>query len=205
MNKKKLPLRRKDRTATEQLNSQDENPVLKTKIKLDGGINEMNPIQNFEIPEFLKKGDNEQNFQSFLRMRQRHIQDGAISINIEADDIADQNIELYENKVINLELPNMNENLAKNKEYYVENTNRNQFHKISKIADEITKIENKPNQKKKVEKYKTGYHKEIERTTEDQIFSLFDEKLTEIILMTSNKVALLFLFTQGLLAGNLYK
>jgi hypothetical protein len=182
----------------------------------------------FELPEFLKKADNEQFLQMFIRMRQRHVADGAVSLNIEPDDIADHNLELYDNKGINIEPPNINENLVDNMEYYIESINRDKYYKISKEgANELVKeekdsakeIEKLAQQGKKhkhqqqlkrkpthiedeiTQKAKTSSDIDIGRLTEEELFSAFDVKLTEIINKSTAKVNLLFLFTQGLLAG----
>ena len=56
--------------------------------------------------------------------------------------------------------------------------------------------------KKKTKKQKqplTTY--ELSKITENKIFEKFDEELNEVINKTTSKVSLLFLFTQGLLAG----
>ena len=112
-----------------------------------------------EIPEFLRKTDNEQHIEAYIRMRQRHIADGAVFLNLEADDIADQNIELYENKGINIEPPHINENLAQTKEYFVESSNRNQFRKISGF----TKIADSQKTKDEAEKKKVANFQKIEK------------------------------------------
>ena len=154
-------------------------------------------------------------------MRQRHYADGAVSLNLDSDDIADQNLDLYDNKGINIEAPIINENLADNVGYYIEGVNRDQFFKISKIVMDMenmntnkNKINNMNLNKNKIMKEENKmkiYDKnigpdgkkqfDIGRATEDQIFSEFDLKLTQIINKTSNKVSLIFLFAQGLLAG----
>lgn len=191
----------------------------------EGGKNiphpqKMNEGGEFEFPEFLRTANNEQYLQMFIRMRQRHNADGAVSLHVDADDIADQNLELYNNKGINIEPPLINENLADNVEYYIESVNRDEYYKIpKKVAEELDKEKDleKPEERGRKnidEKTGKGLTKSIEdvikrpkkfsdlgRATEDELFVAFDLKLTEIINKTSNKVSLLFLFAQGLLAG----
>ena len=118
--KKRLPpMRRKlEKREKNQEDFEDDRKIMEDFNKTNLVQNNCN--NNFEIPEFLKKADNEQYLQMFINMRQRHIADGAVSINVETDDIADQNFELYDNKGINIEPPIMNENLADNVEYFVE-------------------------------------------------------------------------------------
>ena len=211
MNKKKLtPLRRREKNSNDQENL-NTNLVNKNILSnSDDLIQKQNfPQQFFDFPEFLKVADNEQYYQSYIRIRNRHMADGAVSLNIEEDDIADQNIELYENKGINIEQPHINEHSAKTKECYMESTTRNKFSKITKRVsrlnkqtgaktNKIIKADHTPSPQAKL------ISKVIERTTEEEMFSLFDVQLTEIISKSSNKVALLFLFAQGLLAGNYF-
>lgn len=228
MKKKALPPL--NRRKKEKIDKNDEDDLKIGEDNLSRQKNEENFVNNqmqnnpennsrpipFEVPEFLKKADNEQFLQMFIRMRQRHFADGAVFINVESDDIADQNLELYDNKGINIDPPVINEKNATNIEYYIESSNRDKFYKISKGAImEMEKEKNKLIDSKKHKKspqYKDKYDKEenknkeitamdIKRATEDQIFALFDDNLTEIINKTANKVTLLFLFAQGLLAG----
>ena len=50
----------------------------------------------------------------------RHLADGAVNLNIENDDLANDNYGLYDDKTINLEKPKINENISKeNTEYYI--------------------------------------------------------------------------------------
>ena len=213
MNKKKLlPLRRREKNSNEEevINSTGSNKNIPNKP--DDVIRKQNfPEQSIDFPEFLKVADNEQFYQSYIRIRQRHMADGAVSLNIEEDDIADRNIELYENKGINIEQPHINEHTAKSKEYFMESTTRNKFSKTSKGGSRLNK-QNETKTKIVLKKDQTvsphppAKHstKVIERTTEEEMFSLFDVQLTKIILESSNKVALIFLFAQGLLAGKLF-
>lgn len=168
------------------------------------------PSEGFEIPEFLLRPENDHYFQSYMRMRQRNITDGAIIINLENDDISNNRIDLYDNKGINVTIPVLNENLANNVEYFLENTNRDKFFKIPKQTvlkmQKIEKIEENKKKFKELAKKedltsKIDKNFDIHRITEDEMFENFDKKLTEVINKTANKISLLFLFIQGLLAG----
>ena len=168
------------------------------------------PSEGFEIPEFLLRPENDHYFQSYMRMRQRNITDGAIIINLENDDISNNRIDLYDNKGINVTIPVLNENLANNVEYFLENTNRDKFFKIPKQTvlkmQKIEKIEENKKKFKDLAKKedltsKIDKNIDIHRITEDEMFENFDKKLTEVINKTANKISLLFLFIQGLLAG----
>ena len=185
----------------DEVNPNTNNNVDLPRIRQNERIN-----QNSELPEFLRNADNEQVLQMYIRMRQRHFSDGAVSLNVEGDDIGDNNLELYDNRGINIELPHLNEKLAQNVEYYVEAANRDKFYKINapmkKKPEDGLKIGKKKSQGKKITS-KTGQKElDINRVTEDEMFRSFDNKLSEIIVMTTGKISLLFLFMQGLLAGN---
>jgi hypothetical protein len=199
----------KDKNEEEDKNKEEEKKMLnKINIKKredDIYTKEQTNLQ-FEIPEFLRSANNDQFLQMFMRMRQRHFTDGAVNINIQKDDIADQNLELYDNKGINIELPILNENLASNVEYYIESVNRDKFYKLPKrTALKLDLDTEKEKQKEKVKEKKIQRDKnEMKRLTEDEIFYLFDIQLTDRINKTASKISLLFLFTEGLLAGKNY-
>jgi len=155
--------------------------------------------EGFEIPEFLLRPENDHYFQSYMRMRQRNITDGAIIINLENDDLSNNRVDLYDNKGINVTLPALNENLARNVEYFIENINRDKFMKIPKqTVMKMQRIEQIESEKKK--KLKTIVHKDekiiprletnfdIHRITEDEMFETFDKKLTEVINKTANNL-----------------
>lgn len=189
------------------------------KGELCNQLGELNSNAPMGIPEFLLRSENEQYLQLFIRMRQRHLADGAVSINVEQDDIADQNLELYDNKGINIEPPIINENLASHVDYFIESVNRDQYFKIPKALGEKQSEREKSMKEEKMKKMsskkgamietqeteadgkKQEKFTDLRRTTQDQMFLEFDMKLTEIINQTSNKVSLIFLFAQGLLAG----
>jgi hypothetical protein len=212
MERRKLaPLKRRDRSEKTEINGNLNKNVQENNnderdnnanIPISGPLSQI-PGPIFQIPEFLRKADNEQYLQLFIRMRQRHNADGAVSLNVEADDIADQNLELYDNKGINIEPPHIHESMVKQTEYFIESSNRDKYYKISKetqiIENKTREIKEKP--MKKVEEIALQSGKKEKLSTEDEVFMQFDDKLTEIIIKTSSKVSLIFLFAQGLLAG----
>ncbi len=194
---------------------------------LDNDINDINngtrnynrytkkSISEGDIPEFLLRPENDHYLQNYMRMRQRNLTDGAIIINLEIDDIANNRVDLYDNKGINLILPSFNENAARNIDYFIENINRDKFVKIpkqtvlkmqriEKLEEEKKKLKNIVKDKEqKINLEKINSNVDIHRITEDEMFENFDKKLTEMINKTANKISLLFLFIQGLLAGKL--
>lgn len=192
MNKKLNPIKRRQNFENNQTYLNNDNFEQKVTNNFDNTLQEIR--QDFKIPEFLKKIENEQYLQMYLRMRQRHMADGAVSLIVENDDLAEQNLDLYDNKGINLEPISINENMADHIEYYIESINREKFFKVSKSlfkSDEETKTVESQNIKRK----------ETKKITEDILFLQFDEELSKIIIKTSEKVSLIFLFSQGLLAG----
>ena len=173
------------------------------------------PMQNFESIQLQR------------RLRMRHMADGAVNLNIENDDLANDNYGLYDDKTINLEKPKINENISKeNTEYYIESIHHDQFFKITqteKSEEEkkkalesksaVGELEGTKKSKKKKKKKKTEEEEEeeiqkkpltsyeLQQITEKKIFDKFDDELSTVISKTISKVSLLFLFTQGLLAG----
>lgn len=179
-------------------------------------INNYNHFQSHETTQLLR------------RMRQRHYADGAISINLEQDDLSNDNYSIYDDKYINFDKPKINENISKeNIEHYIESIHHDQFFKITQpeqpkpptdttiqgtqLQPQLPSTVKQPSsrvapstskRKKKSKKPKrplTTY--ELSKITESKIFAKFDEELNEVINKTISKVNLLFLFTQGLLAG----
>ena len=63
----------------------------------------------------------------------------------------------------------------------------------------VAPVSKKKKKSKKPKQPLTTY--ELSKITENKIFEKFDEELNEVINKTTSKVSLLFLFTQGLLAG----
>jgi hypothetical protein len=162
-----------------------------------------------QLPDYLRMADSQHNLQTFMRMRQRNLQDGAIKINIEPDDIANENVDLYENKGINLEPPVLNEKLANNVEYHIQSVNKDRYFKIPKesgehiekkkkraVVRQVTETKEIPseiNEKKALEL--------LQKATEDEMFKKFDIQLKSHIKNLTNKITLLFLVAGGLLAG----
>lgn len=204
---KNLNLERNNRSSNFNINNFRDN--------LDNRNNMPSASEGLEIPEFLLRPENDHYFQSYMRMRQRNITDGAIILNLESDDIANNRVDLYDNKGINVSMPAMNENLARNVDYFIENINRDKFMKIPKqTVMKMQRIEKIEGEKKKLKviahkdekvDQKLDTNVDIHRITEDEMFEVFDKKLTEMINKTANKISLLFLIIQGLLAGEFYK
>lgn len=200
------PMRRKDQARDlqdEQYDKEIENEEI-NQIQP-----QTNPVNN-NIPEFLKLSENQHTMQTFIRMRQRNIQDGAIKINIEPDDLANENVDLYENKGINLEMPVLNDKLARNVEYYIQGLNKNKFFKLPKEG--VEQIEKKKIKKKrKTEKVINEKDQPIlnekkalellQKATEEEMFNKFDIQLRAHIKNLTSKITLLFLVAGGLLAG----
>jgi hypothetical protein len=182
-----------------------------------------NEIQNFnnnqynsdgygnDVPEFLLRPENDHYFQSYIRLRQRNITDGAILLNLEQDDIANNRVDLYDNKSINLIKPILSDKNPLNEDYFIESTNRDKFIKIpkqqvmklqrlEKIEEGKRKIQNIIN-KEDIKKPVIDINADFLKITEEENFEKFDKKLTDVINKTANKISLLFLFIQGLLAG----
>ena len=199
--KRRLPPMKKRETINEREEDKKEDENL---IVPDNRNNDQN-----QLPDYLRMAESQHTLQTFMRMRQRNLQDGAIKINIEPDDLANENIDLYENKGINLEPPVLNEKLANNVEYYIQSVNKNMYFKIPKESGEH--IEKK---KKKAAPLPTPEAKELpheinekkalellQKATEDEMFKKFDIQLRAHIKNLSSKITLLFLVAGGLLAG----
>ena len=183
-------------------NNQDiENFAGKTDLNKD-----YNEIDQENLPEILKKSDNPQIKINYHRMRLRNFTDGAVSINLQIDDLANENLELYDHKGINIEPEKFNENIIDSHEAYVESLHLQKYFKINPIIIKNQEIKNKEITKtKKVEKQpileKNNIKKENIRRTEDEVFLKFDHEMKRVVEKISNMIAIFFLFCQGLLAG----
>lgn len=140
------------------------------------------------------------------RIRYRHDADGAININLQREDLMNDKLNLYDNKDINYDLPKIKENIdLDNTEYYIESIHHDKYFKILQKKKEEKKIEKKtPDGKlkdKKIKRKRALNAYELAQATENKIFSKFDQELSNVISRTLSKVTLIFLFTQGLLAG----
>jgi hypothetical protein len=171
-------------------------------------VGDNNPIQHqnerhgSHLPEFLRSIDNEQLLQTYQRMRDRNFLDGAVQLNVEPDDIANDNLELYDNKGINVEPPLLNENLACEKEYYVQSVSKGKYYRIPKEG--VDKLQRKVKKKSEPVKKELITEKrvlDIQKETEDEIFNKFDRQLKIVINDLSNKITLIFLVAGGFLAG----
>jgi len=135
-------------------------------------------------------------------MRLRNFTDGAVSINLQMDDISN-NIELYDHKGINLEPYTFNEKVVDNHEAYVESLHLQQYFKIQPVKKDPTDKKD-PTKPKKImiqDKVTKDFGKEKVRRTEDDIYEKFEKEMQEMISRVSNRIAIFFLFAQGLLAG----
>ena len=160
---------------------------------------EENLINNNADPDFIKK---------YRRIRNRHQEDFAISLAPNKEDIISEDARLYDNKNINLETPRMKENIGlESTEFYIESIHHDQYYKINQIKKEEKKKdailgEAKPDLKKRrrsVQKKFTAL--EQAQALENKLYHKFDKELTDVITKTLSKVTIIFLFTQGLLAG----
>ena len=159
-----------------------------------------NPILNNNTdPDFIKK---------YRRIRNRHQEDFAINLVPNKEDIISEDAHLYENKNINLETPKIKENISlESTEFYIESIHHDQYYKINQIKKEEKKKEiilgeAKPDLKKRrksVQKKFTAL--EQAQALENKLYNKFDKELTDVITRTLSKVTIIFLFTQGLLAG----
>ena len=156
-------------------------------------------INNNTDPDFIKK---------YRRIRNRHQEDFAINLVPNKEDIIAEDVRLYENKNINLETPKIKENIGlESTEFYIESIHHDQYYKINQIKKEEKKKEEilgeaKPDMKKR----RKSVHKkftalEQAQALENKLYQKFDKELTDVITKTLSKVTIIFLFTQGLLAG----
>lgn len=152
-----------------------------------------------DLPEFLRRGDNEQAIISFMRMRQRNFSDGAFDFTVESDDIENENIELYENKCINLEAPDVAEDKDKQPKYYIESLSRDKFFEVKK-DQELGKEESKLMEQDTIEEVKDEKLLDFEAYEKKQD-DLFEEEISKTMVKIANNISIVFLFAQGLLAG----
>ena len=145
------------------------------------------------------------------KIRERHIEDYAISLAPNREDLVSEDIKLYDNKDINLEAPKIKENIdLENTEFYIESIHHDQYYKINQIKKEEKKKEEilgggetskkgGIKKRKKTQKKLTAYEQAM--ALENKLYIKFDKELTDVITKTLSKVTLIFLFAQGLLAG----
>ena len=178
----------------------DINTNKNTQLINNSVISRRDDIQNNNIDsDFIRKKN---------KIRERHIEDYAISLAPNREDIVSEDIKLYENKDINLEAPKIKENIdLENTEFYIESIHHDQYYKINQIKKEEKKKEEilgdskkgGVKKRKKTQKKLTAYEQAM--ALENKLYMKFDKELTDIITKTLSKVTLIFLFAQGLLAG----
>ena len=164
-------------------------------------------VDQENLPEILRKSDNPQMKINYQRMRLRNFTDGAVSINLQIDDLSNENLELYDHKGINIEATVINEKIIDVHEAYIESLHQQKYFKINPVKKPEINEKKKIIMPKKEENYNTLKQKQVfkeqNRRTEDDIYDKFDRELQEVIENVSNKISIFFLFCKGLLAGNL--
>jgi hypothetical protein len=171
------------------------NKIPKTRNKIN---KEEELINNNTDPDFIKK---------YRKLRNRHQEDFAISIVPNKEDIISEDAKLYDNKYMNLEKPPMKEIGLDNTEFYIESIHHDQYYKINQIKkEEKNKEEILGESKPELKKRRKSIHKkftalEHAQALENKLYQKFDKELTDVITKTLSKVTIIFLFTQGLLAG----
>jgi len=172
------------------------NKIPKTRNKIN---KEEELINNNTDPDFIKK---------YRKLRNRHQEDFAISIVPNKEDIISEDAKLYDNKYMNLEKPPMKEIGLDNTEFYIESIHHDQYYKINQIKKEEKKTEailgnegkiDIKKRRKSVQKKFTAL--EQAQALENKLYNKFDKELTDVITKTLSKVTIIFLFTQGMLAG----
>ena len=169
----------------------------KTRNKIPNQENDL--INNNTDPDFIKK---------YRKLRNRHQEDFAINIIPNKEDIISEDAKLYDNKYMNLEKPFMKEIGLENTEFYIESIHHDQYYKINQIKKEEKKAEDILGGEGKIDikKRRKSVHKkftalEQAQALENKLYNKFDKELTDVITKTLSKVTVIFLFTQGLLAG----
>ena len=169
----------------------------KTRNKIPNQENDL--INNNTDPDFIKK---------YRKLRNRHQEDFAINIIPNKEDIISEHAKLYDNKYMNLEKPFMKEIGLENTEFYIESIHHDQYYKINQIKKEEKKAEDILGGEGKIDikKRRKSVHKkftalEQAQALENKLYNKFDKELTDVITKTLSKVTIIFLFTQGLLAG----
>ena len=160
--------------------------------------NEEDLIKNNSDPDFIKR---------YRKIRNRHQEDYSINLVPNKEDIISEDVRLFDNKNINLEMPRIKENIGlENTEYYIESIHHDQYYKINQIKTEEKKEEEIGEGKVDIKKRRKSVHKkftalEQAQALENKLYNKFDKELTDVITKTLSKVTIIFLFTQGLLAG----
>ncbi len=217
--RKKMPPLRRKAEANEKRDEEEAKDIQEKLNQLEAEIAEKNQgeqlmkeLDNYDnidqeyLPEVLKRSDNPQVKINYHRMRIRNYTDGAVSINLQIDDIANENLELYDHKGINIEPVYFSDKIVDHHEAYVESLHLQKYFKTKhgKKPPEQSEKKKEPVKTEKVEVTavkRKQVIKEQTRRTEDEIFEKFDHGLQEVMANVSNKIAIFFLFSQGLLAG----
>ena len=200
MKPRRLPRLKRTNDPPQSNQNNDINTNKNTQLINNSVISRRDDIQNNNIDsDFIRKKN---------KIRERHIEDYAISLAPNREDIVSEDIKLYENKDINLEAPKIKENIdLENTEFYMESIHHDQYYKINQIKKEEKKKEEilgdskkgGVKKRKKTQKKLTAYEQAM--ALENKLYMKFDKELTDIITKTLSKVTLIFLFAQGLLAG----
>ena len=200
MKPRRLPRLKRTNDPPQSNQNNDINTNKNTQLINNSVISRRDDIQNNNIDsDFIRKKN---------KIRERHIEDYAISLAPNREDIVSEDIKLYENKDINLEAPKIKENIdLENTEFYIESIHHYQYYKINQIKKEEKKKEEilgdskkgGVKKRKKTQKKLTAYEQAM--ALENKLYMKFDKELTDIITKTLSKVTLIFLFAQGLLAG----
>ena len=169
----------------------------KTRNKIPNQENDL--INNNTDPDFIKK---------YRKLRNRHQEDFAINIVPNKEDIISEDAKLYDNKYKKIKKPFMKEIGLENTEFYIESIHHDQYYKINQIKKEEKKAEDILGGEGKIDikKRRKSVHKkftalEQAQALENKLYNKFDKELTDVITKTLSKVTIIFLFTQGLLAG----
>ena len=202
MKPRRLPRIGKENNNIQNNNIQNNNTQITNNksTKTRNKINKDNDlINNNTDPDFIKK---------YRKLRNRHQEDFAISLVPNKEDIISEDARLYDNKYMNLEKPPMKEIGLENTEFYIESIHHDQYYKITQIKKEEKKAEAILGGEGKVDvkKRRKSVHKkftalEQAQALENKLYNKFDKELTDVITKTLSKVTIIFLFTQGMLAG----
>jgi hypothetical protein len=187
----------------EEANNEEEQIRKKRREELQRLIDqeelEKQKLERFvDIPEFLKRGENEQAIISYMRMRQRNFSDGAMDFPIDPEDLENDNIELYENKCINLAPAEIIEDIDKVPKYYIESLSRDKFFELKKDPSLLEKNDNELETDEKqgpLDKYIS--EEELTKKEDEEL----EKEISNTIFKISNNVSIIFLLAQGLLAG----
>lgn len=155
------------------------------------------------LPQFLTNNNtNKQYIENYMNMRRRNNADGSIRLNVESDDIQNENIELYTNKGLNVDIKHYETSsiIPASKHFYVESITNNKFLKFTPKDSNITGIK-QFFQKKQGKKVSNNNYVNFIKETEEQIYAKFEASMNIQINNIVNNVTLFFLFTAGLLAG----